>query len=213
MLGLSGHGLAAHGGELLAAAVVLHRLPVGIAIWRVVRPRYGPGAALWVLAIIIGATSVGTFGAGVARPLLTGPPLAIFQAFVAGALLHVLLSHGQDEGCSCKEERWPLTQLLGALIAGAGVLGASLLDLDHHAGQGMGPLAMSVALAGLAAFVMVRPRLAGIVPWVEASRGGEEEDCHCQYHYVEHPDHSCEHHHMDHPECGCGEDDSGSRTE
>ncbi len=77
----------------LAVSVVVHRIPVGLAIWWLVRPRRGLAAALTLLAVEAGGGIVGFF---VGRPLLTGslaPHLSLFQAALAGALLHVLAHH------------------------------------------------------------------------------------------------------------------------
>jgi uncharacterized membrane protein YraQ (UPF0718 family) len=77
----------------LAVSVVVHRIPVGLAIWWLVRPRRGIAAALTLLAVEAGGGIVGFF---LARPLLTGslaPHLSLFQAALAGALLHVLAHH------------------------------------------------------------------------------------------------------------------------
>jgi len=85
------HEYAAHG---LPWAVVLHRMPVGLILWWLVRPRFGARAAFLVLGIIAVATCVGYLAGG----MLSGMEsieLALFQAFAAGALLHVAV-HQRD---------------------------------------------------------------------------------------------------------------------
>ncbi|MEO7109126.1 MAG: permease, partial [Polyangiaceae bacterium] len=86
----------------LAVSVVVHRIPVGLAIWWLVRPRRGLAAALTLLGVEAGGGIVGFF---LGRSLLTGafaPDLSLFQAALAGALLHVLAHHApslaNDEG-------------------------------------------------------------------------------------------------------------------
>jgi uncharacterized membrane protein YraQ (UPF0718 family) len=77
----------------LAVSVVVHRIPVGLAIWWLVRPRRGLAAALTLLAVEAGGGIVGFLVGG---SLLTGafaPHLSLFQAALAGALLHVLAHH------------------------------------------------------------------------------------------------------------------------
>jgi uncharacterized membrane protein YraQ (UPF0718 family) len=77
----------------LAISVVVHRIPVGLAIWWLVRPRRGLAAALTLLAVEAGGGIVGFIIGG---SLLTGafaPHLSLFQAALAGALLHVLAHH------------------------------------------------------------------------------------------------------------------------
>jgi len=74
----------------LALGVILHRLPVGVAVWWVLRPQFGPVPALCVIALIIVATgSSYFFGAALLNADLV--PLALFQSFVAGSLLHIAL--------------------------------------------------------------------------------------------------------------------------
>ena len=90
-------GEHAHGNEL-ALGVIIHRLPVGIAIWWVLRPQFGASLALVTFALIIGATGAGYYlGAGVFADSAVW--LALFQSFVAGSLIHVALfgvSHDHD---------------------------------------------------------------------------------------------------------------------
>lgn len=85
-----GHGAP----ELLALAVVLHRIPEGLAIWWLVRPqRGGMKTALVALSIVAVATVLGSrFGDELAH----GTSASVFsfvQAVVAGSLLHVVIHH------------------------------------------------------------------------------------------------------------------------
>jgi zinc transporter ZupT len=85
---------AAHAGSIfhnsLALGVVLHRLPVGMALWWSVRPNFGTPAAVMTFALLIIATGLSyLFGAPVVE-LATTQSLALFQAFVAGSLVHVV---------------------------------------------------------------------------------------------------------------------------
>ncbi len=74
----------------LAVGVILHRLPVGMAIWWSVRPTFGIFAASTTLVLLIAATGVAYFLGAPAVELAAGGPLALFQAFVAGSLVHVV---------------------------------------------------------------------------------------------------------------------------
>ena len=82
----------------LALGVILHRLPVGMVIWWAVRPQFGTLAAVATLALIIGVTAVSYFlGADLLNA--SAGSLLIFQAFVAGSLLHIAvvgMSHEHD---------------------------------------------------------------------------------------------------------------------
>lgn len=114
-----GHGQGhdhGHGhGELLAIAVILHRLPIGAALGTVVAPRAGLRMALG-LAVAIAAATVGGFIFGDAA--LHGAPgevLGAFQGLVAGALLHVVVEHGASAGESSDRRAAGVGALLGGV--------------------------------------------------------------------------------------------------
>ena len=80
-----------HHAHTLPMAVVLHRLPVGLTIWFLLRPVYGLIPALAALVIMTWATIAGfVFGESVAGAM-ESQTWGIFQAVVAGSLLHVVL--------------------------------------------------------------------------------------------------------------------------
>ncbi|TCI04414.1 permease [Corallincola luteus] len=83
------HGEAeTHG--LLALSVVLHRIPVGLTVWWLLRPQYGRVLA-WLVIILMSVTTYTGFAAG--EQLVTAldsHQFAWFQAFVVGAILHVV---------------------------------------------------------------------------------------------------------------------------
>ncbi|HEX5786554.1 MAG TPA: hypothetical protein VFY03_00120 [Woeseiaceae bacterium] len=86
-------------GNPLALGVILHRLPVGVVIWWSVRPQFGLGAALATFALLIAATAAAYFEGAQFVELATTRSLALFQAFVAGSLVHVVafgVDHGHD---------------------------------------------------------------------------------------------------------------------
>jgi uncharacterized membrane protein YraQ (UPF0718 family) len=82
-----------HGGDLLAFAVVLHRIPVGLGIWWLARPTYGRRAAVG----LIGTIAVFTLLGFAFRESLVGGTsktwFAFLQALIAGSLLHVVFKH------------------------------------------------------------------------------------------------------------------------
>lgn len=91
-------GTPGAGGNELAVGVIIHRLPVGMAIWWVLRPQFGTPVALATFALVIGATGISYF-LGAAVFASSALWLALFQSFVAGSLIHVALfgvSHGHD---------------------------------------------------------------------------------------------------------------------
>ncbi len=74
----------------LALGVILHRLPVGMAIWWSVRPNFGVLAAMLTFTLLIVATGLAyLFGQPIIE-LTNTRGLALFQAFVAGSLVHVV---------------------------------------------------------------------------------------------------------------------------
>jgi hypothetical protein len=95
--GHADHGGVEHADEglgHLALGVILHRLPFGLFLWIAMRPAFGTARTLAVMALEGGATFVG-YGLGpAALDGLTAEALAVFQTFVAGTLLHVVLHHG-----------------------------------------------------------------------------------------------------------------------
>ncbi len=86
-----GSGLEGLLSNHLALGVILHRIPVGMAIWSAVRPRMGTAFAAGALAIIAAATSAAYLLGEPVVALMEGSSLACFQAFVAGTLLHVIV--------------------------------------------------------------------------------------------------------------------------
>ena len=85
---LEGAALASKAARV-ATAVILHRIPVGLMIWWLLRPRHGfKGASLGIGAIL--AATVAGYAAG-ARFLADGRGgTELYQAFVGGSLLHVV---------------------------------------------------------------------------------------------------------------------------
>lgn len=85
-------GAASAHNPLLPLAVILHRLPVGLAVWWLLRPSFGARTATAVLGLMLIGTVLG-FGLG---PQVVGAvdttALAWFQAFVAGSILHVVFN-------------------------------------------------------------------------------------------------------------------------
>lgn len=77
------------GGNELAVSVVLHRLPVGMAVWWSVRPNFGMATAFGIFALIIGATVAAYLAAEPVVALAAVSSVAWFQAFVSGSLIHV----------------------------------------------------------------------------------------------------------------------------
>jgi uncharacterized membrane protein YraQ (UPF0718 family) len=178
LIGLVSHTLidgAAIGSEkeagALSWAIVVHRLPAGILVWWLVRPAFGLRRASLMLGGLILATVAG-FALGTRFDFVEERSLAIFEAFVAGALLHVLLSHGPElHGETGPHNR--VAELLGAAL---GVLTIVLIpessghDHSMHSlgGAGSDLLHLSQAIAlplivglAIASFLAARMRAFG----------------------------------------------------
>ncbi len=137
MVGVGAHALVdgmalAGGGESsLALAVILHRLPVGIAAWWLIRPVYGRRAGWGVLVGIAVATALGFFAGESLQERAGSQALGLFAALVAGSLLHVLL-HVHGPVRDLYDRRGRIAGSFGAL-AGSGVV---LLSVGHvHGGS------------------------------------------------------------------------------
>lgn len=74
----------------LGAAVVLHRLPEGICIWRIFQTKYDSVLAFIVLTVMTIVTTIGYFFGN--SWLIYAPEniMGIFEGLMAGVLLHVV---------------------------------------------------------------------------------------------------------------------------
>ncbi len=84
----------------LAISVILHRIPIGMAIWWSVRPSFGTPAAVATFVLLIGATAAAYFLGAAVIEVAEARSLGYFQAFVAGSLVHVVafgVSHEHTE--------------------------------------------------------------------------------------------------------------------
>ncbi len=110
LLGLSVHGFLdgaalagadSHfdiGGFGLTAAIVLHRIPVGLTVWWLLRPNVGRTAA-WTALGVIAVSTLGGFSAGMTLlPMFPPGATAGLQGFVAGTLLHVVFFRRHTAG-------------------------------------------------------------------------------------------------------------------
>lgn len=78
-------------GDPLSIAVILHRLPIGMAIWWTFRPAIGRTAAITAFVILIAATAFSYFLADPVVDMLESRTLAYFQAFVSGSLIDLVV--------------------------------------------------------------------------------------------------------------------------
>lgn len=94
---LDGLALLFDDGGGLAHAIILHRIPVGMAIWWTVRPNFGRPIALLVLALIIAATVAGHQMGDAIFDFADTAQLTLLQAFIAGSLVHIVVVGAKHE--------------------------------------------------------------------------------------------------------------------
>jgi len=80
-----------------ALAVVLHQIPVGLVVWWLLRPRYGPLVASGGVASIILGTLLGYVLGTEVLGGLHGEGAEVFQALVSGSLVHVVFHQGRHD--------------------------------------------------------------------------------------------------------------------
>lgn len=107
-------------------AVVLHRLPVGVAVWWLTVKEIDRRAGIAALALLMLGTLGGfAFGAAVDRIALNSGVLTLYQAVVGGSLVHVVV-HRRKSALSALDRRregWgailALVLLLAVFLTGA----------------------------------------------------------------------------------------------
>ena len=85
---------------MLAYAVILHRIVVGLSIWWIVQPQWGNLRTWLVFAFMFVTTIVGFYAGEQPLMLLHNNAIDYFQAFISGTLLHVIIHrpHVDDHG-------------------------------------------------------------------------------------------------------------------
>ena len=163
------HGAADGVRSVLPVAVVLHRLPVGLTVWFLLRPLYGMRLAAAALLLIAVATSAG-FVAGVpVLDAIESRAWGLFQAVVAGTLLHVVLhrSYPLTAGGPAPGRR---SAALGAMV-GMGLLWS--MTVDHAEAITAGAQAF-YALAREAAPALLLAYIGAGLVWALMPRGTVE---------------------------------------
>jgi hypothetical protein len=130
-------GMALSGSSfVLGFAVVLHRLPEGMGIWRLMR---GSSCKIWpsiALALVAITTTVGFFFGESIIVHANEQTLALFEGLMAGVLLHVIFHrHHLDELDVTKAYRRKIDRIsssLGALCGLALVIGLFVTQPNEH---------------------------------------------------------------------------------
>lgn len=103
LAGLSGLGLhallegvaLAPEGAVVTLPVILHRIPVGLVIWWMLRPRHGFAGGMLGIGAIAAATLLG-YALG-AELVGDTEGIELYQAFVGGSLLHVAFHQSRHD--------------------------------------------------------------------------------------------------------------------
>ena len=130
-------GMSRAGDVPLFTAVILHRIPVGLAVWWLLRPRFGMGVAVASVGGLMAVTSLG-WGAGTELLSATqGEFFHLYEAFVGGTLVHVIF-HGRPAATHLSNDRVALGfegtgGLLGVVLVSMLAIGAASTGVDEHA--------------------------------------------------------------------------------
>lgn len=117
------------GTVFLQLAIVLHQLPKGFLLWSLARPAAGRALATLMILGLSGSTIAGFFLAGTLSGILRSHALWLFQAFVAGGLLHVIVHHVPGERTDLAQRGTAFWSGLGAFLSIAALFA---LHLTHH---------------------------------------------------------------------------------
>jgi uncharacterized protein len=104
------------GGSYLPLAITLHRLPVGLAIWALIRPAYGSKHSIIMLLLMTAATLIGYYSANYAYHGIAHESFGLLEAFFAGSLLHVLFHRFEKARIIPKAEGIEWAAGIGAFI-------------------------------------------------------------------------------------------------
>lgn len=158
-------GTALAGGpatSTLAFGVLLHRLPVGLALWVVVRPKLGMARMLFVVGAYASGTILGGFLGEALSTAASTPALALLQAFVGGSILHIVAEtppYKKSSESSMTTSR--VTGALGAIIAALALYALERTHEEHELALGLSSastflaLAFHIAPAALLSFLLV----------------------------------------------------------
>lgn len=120
-------GIRGGTGFELPLAVILHRIPVGLTVWWLLRSTFGWRTAAGALFLIAVSTLAGFQFASLVMGGLSTQALGYFQALVAGSLLHVVVHRTEslqgEAGTASGLTRRRRSAGLGALL-GLGVVAA-----------------------------------------------------------------------------------------
>jgi hypothetical protein len=122
--------------SLLALGVILHRLPVGFAIWWLLKPHLGVRWTCLVLLAVMACTSLGYFAGEQLLSHLSLENTVYLQAFVTGSILHVVLHQPHGHHPVDSQGKYEYQAGMGSLLGIALLLILLLMGSDgqhaHH---------------------------------------------------------------------------------
>ena len=101
--------------------MLLHRIPLGLTLWWMVRGAFGSRVAVAVIGGMMGATAIGYFTGEVFMASLSSESVSVFQALMAGSILHVALDSppAPSQAFSAELSELNLFGTIGAALGGA----------------------------------------------------------------------------------------------
>lgn len=114
--------------SLLALGIILHRLPVGIAIWWLLKPQVGVKTAAIVIGVMMLLTATGYFIGQHWLASLSLENTVYLQAFVTGSILHVVLHQPHVEHVEDSQGKYEYHAGVGSLVGIALLI--ALLTMD-----------------------------------------------------------------------------------
>ncbi|MCP3129268.1 metal transporter [Shewanella sp. KJ2020] len=117
---------------MLALGVILHQLPVGFAVWWVLKPHLGARWTVLIFAAIMLFTGIGYFASEQFLPYLNIDDTIYLQAFITGSILHVVLHqpHGQHENDT--QGKYEYQAGVGSLLGIALLMALLMIDSGGH---------------------------------------------------------------------------------
>lgn len=131
--------------SMLGFGIILHRIPVGLTLWWLLMPRYGKTIGLAGLIVMMAGTVGGYYFGTEMGHLVMGDGALLFQAFVAGAILHVVIHRPHESHLPAEEKPAVASRFFHRRAEGVGnliglIVVVCIVALDPHEG-GHGDLA------------------------------------------------------------------------
>lgn len=151
----------------LIIAVIAHRLPVGLTIWWLLRPHFGKGIALSVLALMSVGTALGSYFGDQLMPGLSAQTIALIESFIAGSVLHVVFHRPYAEHHHLPEKSTTHYDGIGSLLGVVCLAVILLTGHEHENEQAHQQLELFVTLAAtLAPYLLLALALSSLTKFL-----------------------------------------------